>query len=492
MSSATLAAIDLGAESTRIAACRYDGERLVIESPTRFATPSTWLGNTLRWDAPAIVDRIRSTLRSLDLGPADSVGVDGWGVDYALLDHAGELVELPRSYRTPGTVGIPEFVDDVVGARRLYDITGIQRMPINTLYQLVARRHTRELQAASGLLLLPDYVLHTLGGSIACEETNASTTQLVDIRSGEWSSELIDAFGLPNGLFPRVAPCGETAGTTDGGATLIRVASHDTACAVLAAGATGEAAYLVSGTWSLVGAALPMPVLSPEAYELNFTNERGFAGTTRLLKNVMGLWLLQQCRAAWGSARRYPEIVAEAQDAASGESLFDPDLEIFLTPGDMPGRIAAVCRATGQREPATPGEFARAICESLACKYRQIVEQLDVLVGFRSSITIVGGGASNALLCQLTADVAERPVATRAQEASLLGNAIVQLVTRGELDASDIPALLARSTPPSAYEPSEGGGELYQRYLTLWPEARSNDDRFKEDSWLTATPTNVS
>lgn len=492
MTAVTLAAVDLGAESTRIAGCRYDGERLVIESPTRFATPSTSLGRTVHWDAPAIIDRIGSALQTLDLGPADSVGVDGWGVDYALLDQAGGLVELPRSYRSPGTAGVPELVDGVVGPRRLYEITGIQRMPINTLYQLVARRHTRELQEASGLLLLPDYVLHVLGGSIACEETNASTTQLVDIRSGEWSWELMDALSLPKGLFPRIAPCGEVAGTTNSGATLIRVASHDTACAVLAADAADNGAYLVSGTWSLVGVSLATPLVTPETCALNFTNERGYGGTTRLLKNVMGLWLLQQCRAAWGSELRYPELIADAQTASSGESLFEPDLEIFLTPGDMPGRIAAVCRETGQREPTTPGEFARAICESLACKYRYVIEQLDVLVGYRSSVTVVGGGVGNSLLCQLTADVAERPVVTRGQEASLLGNAIIQLVARGELGTSDIPALLARSAPPRAFEPSGGGGELYERYLTLWPAARRNDDRFKEDRWLTATPTNVS
>jgi rhamnulokinase len=489
---ATLAAVDLGAESTRVAACRYDGERLVIESPTRFATPSTRLGRTVHWDAPVVIERIRSALQVLDLGAGDSIGVDGWGVDYALLDRAGQLVELPRSYRTPGTGGIPELVDGIVGARRLYDITGVQRMPINTLYQLVARRHTRELQAASRLVLFPDYMLHTLGGSIACEETNASTTQLVDIRSGDWSSELIDALSLPRALFPRIAPCGEVAGTTDGGATLIRVASHDTACAVLAANATRDGAYLISGTWSLVGSSLPAPLMSADAYALNFTNERGFAGTTRLLKNVMGLWLLQQCRAAWGNELRYPEIIADAQDAPSGMSLFEPDLEIFLTPGDMPGRIAEVCRETGQREPSTPGEFARAICESLACKYRYVVEQLDALVGYRSLLTIVGGGVSNALLCQLTADVTERPVVTRGQEASLLGNAIVQLVARGELHTNDIPALIARSAPSGAFEPRATGGDLYERYSTLWPAARRNDDRFKEDTWLAATPTNVS
>lgn len=489
---ALLAAVDLGAESTRVAAGRYDGERLVIDAPTRFPTPSVWIGQAVHWDAPTIMERIRSALHALDLGRGDSVGVDGWGVDYALLDRAGALVELPRSYRTPRTAGVPELVDGVVGSERLYRITGIQRMPINTLYQLVARRHALELRSASTLLLFPDYVLHVLGGSRACEATNASTTQLVDIGSGEWSAELIDELSLPKALFPRIAPSGEAAGTAEGGATLIRVASHDTASAVLAANVADDEAYLVSGTWSLVGASLPAPVLTPEARALNLTNERGFAGTTRLLKNVMGLWLLQQCRAAWGRDLRYSEIIAAAKAAPAGRSLFDPDLEIFLTPGDMPARIAAVCRETGQREPGTPGEFARAICESLACKYRWVVEQLDLLIGFRSSITLVGGGVSNDLLCQLTADVTERVVVTRGQEASLLGNAIVQLVARGELEERDIRALIARSAPAGAFEPSTRGSELYERYLSIWSAGRRNDYRFKEDMWLTATPTNVS
>lgn len=485
--------MDLGAESVRVAACRFDGSEVVIEEPLRFPTPTFSVGPVVHWDFASLALSVEHALDAVQRERLDSIGVDGWGVDYGLLDSDGALIEPPRSYRTPSTDAVLEVVDQVMGSDRVYDITGIQRMPINTLYQLVARRNTDAFAKAAHVVLIPDLLLLRLGAPVACEATNASTTQLVDAVRGDWATEILDAFELPGDLFPPIVPAGSSAGQSQLGIPLIRVASHDTASAVLAAATPPNGAYLASGTWSLLGAELEHPLLSQEAHARNFTNERGFANTTRLLKNVMGLWLLQECRKAWGSPN-YDVLMWEAAEAPTGGPLIDPDLPIFLSPGDMPARIAAVCRESGQSAPVTPGETIRTILESLACKYRVVLEELDRLVGYRETITVVGGGTSNRLLCQLTADIAGRPVVASEHEASLLGNALAQLVALGELDTEGVREI-SRRRPRRQYEPrAEQDPELFERFVALWAAPVIRNSEQKGETWLTAppAPTNAS
>lgn len=486
-----VAAVDLGAESVRVAPCRFDGRDVVIDDPIRFPTPTFSTGSVVHWDFARLASAVESALAALKSGGIESIGVDGWGVDYGLIDSRGDLVEPPRSYRTPGTEGTPELIDQVIGRDAVYGITGIQRMPINTLYQLAARRATDAFNRAARLVLVPDLLLWRLGAAIASEETIASTTQLVDASSGDWAQEILDALGLPRDLFAPIVPAGSHAEASHRGAPLIRVASHDTASAVLAAGTPTDGAYIVSGTWSLVGAELTRPLLTRGACARNFTNERGFGGTWRLLKNVMGLWLLQECRRGWGSPD-YDALMREAAEAPRGGPLIDPDLPIFLGPGDVSARIAAVCRESGQREPQTPGETARTILESLACKYRVVLEELDKLVGHRETITVVGGGTSNGLLCQLTADVTGRPVITSEREASLLGNALAQLVALGDIDVRSVRELPARR-PRHMYEPrGDRALDLYERYVALWSAPAGGPNEQEEETWLTAPPAPTS
>jgi rhamnulokinase len=472
---ASMLAVDLGAESGRTMLGRFDGARVELHELHRFPTSSVRLPDGLYWDALGLFAELEHGLREAvrRAGELRSVGIDSWGVDFGLLDVSGRLIANPLSYSDGRAAGAVEGALARVPFRELYAITGIQLLPINTLFQLLA---LGRLDEAETLLLVPDLLGYWLTGERAAEATNASTTQLLDARSGDWSATLLERFGLPARLLPPVVGAGTVRGGLlrhVAGATglptatpVVSVASHDTASAVVAAPLEGVgSAFISSGTWSLVGVELPAPVLTDDARAANLTNERGFAGTTRLLKNVMGLWLLQESRRSWDVD--YETLVRLAASAPSA-GLFDPDLPELLAPGDMPARIAAAAGV----DAGDVAVVARSIFESLACKYRLVLEQLEAVVGTSiETVHVIGGGARNGRLCELAANVAGRRVVAGPAEASALGNVLVQMHAFGDVGSlAEMRALVRASTTLETYEPDRERGrwdDLYGRFLEV-------------------------
>ena len=463
--SAVHVAFDLGAESGRTMLGRFDGNTLTVEDGRRFANRAVRLPDGLYWDALGLFAEVCAALAETR-EPIRSIGIDSWGVDFGLLDEDGALVGNPLHHRDGRGAGAVAEAFARVPREEIYDATGIQIMPINTLFQLLALEGSTALERAETLLLVPDLLGYWLTGERRAEATNASTTQLLDVRSGDWAYGLIRRLGIPNRLFPPVVEAGSIVGTLrDGGTPLVAVASHDTASAVVAVPArSSAAAYISSGTWSLVGVELDTPVVTPRALAANLTNERGFGGTIRLLKNVMGLWLVQECRRAWG-APGYAELVRLAEAAPAGGPLFDPDLPELLAPRDMPGRLAALCGI--DERPV----LLRAIFESLACKYRLVLGEIEDVTGAPiDTVHVIGGGANNEFLCRLTANVTGRAVLAGPVEAAALGNLLVQLHAFGEVGSlSELRELVRRSTDVRTYEPDgdERWTALYERFSTL-------------------------
>jgi rhamnulokinase len=466
------AAIDLGAESGRVVHGRLDGARVALSVVHRFANRPLRLPDGLHWNLLTLFAETLDGLRRID-APLSGVGVDTWGVDYALLDGAGRLLGLPFHYRDGRTEGMVERAHARVSRDELYDVTGIQTMPINTVFQLLADEAGPALGHAQRIALVPDLLAFWLSGELANEVTNASTTGLLDARSGDWARGLIERLGLPAAPFAgEPVDAGTTLGPvlSDHGidAPVHAVASHDTASAFAAVPLRDRnVAILSSGTWSLLGLELDGAVLSRAAREYNLTNERGVDGTIRLLRNVMGLWLVQECAARWGAS--YDELQALAAAARRDVPLFDPDDEQLLRPGDMPARIADACRAAGQDPPDDRGEVVRSILTSLACKYRLVLDRLQRVTGRDvEAVHVIGGGARNALLCRLTADLLGRPVLAGPVEATALGNVLVQARASGELGSlDDLRAVAAASAEPAVYEPSPDAGDTFERFLAV-------------------------
>jgi rhamnulokinase len=354
-----------------------------------------------------------------------------------------------------------------VPAEDLYGITGVQVMPINTVFQLLAEEGGAALAGAARIALVPDLVAHWLGGELANERTAASTTGLLDASRGEWARGLIAQLGLPDRIFGDLVEPGTALGERDG-ATIYAVAGHDTASAYVAAPVRDEhTAILSSGTWSLLGLELEAPVLTEAAREANFSNEQGVAGTTRLLKNVMGLWLEQECARVWDAD--HGELFAASAGMPGDVPLFDPDDEAFLAGGDMPALIAAACGRTGQRVPRDRADVVKAILVSLACKYRFVLERLERVTGRDvRTVHVIGGGARVAPLCELTADLTGRQVLAGPVEATALGNILMQLRAAGELGSlEDMRAVARAGAEPVAYEPRPGGDATYGRFLDV-------------------------
>jgi rhamnulokinase len=468
------AAIDLGASTGRVLTGRLDGERMALTECRRFANRPVRLPSGLRWNLLSLFAESLEALR--DAGPLRSVGVDTWGVDYALLDERGCVLGLPFHYRDGRSDAMVERAFARVSREEQYAVTGIQTLPFNTVFQLLADEGTAALRSASRLALVPDLLALWLSGELANERTNASTTGLLDAATGAWAGGLVERLGLPGPLFGELVEPGTLLGPALpehelGPLPVHTVASHDTASAFVAAPIRDEhAAILSSGTWSLLGLELPAPVLTDAAREANLTNERGVDGTTRLLKNVMGLWLEQECARTWGLG--HAEIFAAAAAAPGGGALFDPDDDAFLPPGDMPARIAAAGRRSGQPEPVGTGPIARAILESLACKYRLVLERLEAVSGREvRRIHVIGGGAQVELLCRLTADLTGREVLAGPVEATALGNVLVQARASGELGClADVRRVAAASADCARYEPSpdrEAAEAIYRRFLDV-------------------------
>jgi rhamnulokinase len=459
---ATVAAVDLGAASGRVMVADVSPDAVALAEAHRFDNGPVRLLDTLHWDALRLFTEVLDGLRTAVARHPDlaSVGIDSWAVDYGLLDRDGALRGNPVHYRDARTDGVMEAVGAKLGAQWLYDTTGLQLLPFNTLFQLTAAADTPALAAAERMLLIPDLLSYWLTGVAGTEVTNASTTQLLDVRTREWSAELVARAGLPARLFGELRRPGDPAGVVrDMNVPVTVVGSHDTASAVVAVPAEGERfAYISCGTWSLVGVELPEPVLSAASRAANFTNEAGVDGTVRYLRNVMGLWVLQESTRAWGSPDLTKLLSAAAGEPALG-TLVDVDDPVFLPPGDMPARIAAACAASGQPVPASPAAFTRCVVDSLALAHRRAVRQACALSGRDvDAVHIVGGGARNALLCQLTADACGLPVVAGPVEATALGNALVQARALGVVHGGlgDLRALLRRTQQLRFYQPAAG------------------------------------
>lgn len=458
------AAVDLGASSGRVMAGRVGPDSLELTEAHRFPNRPVRTPDGLRWDILALYAGVLDGLRAA--GPAlDSVGIDSWAVDYGLLDADGALLGNPVHYRDARTEGVAEKVWATVPARELYASTGLQYAPFNTLYQLTAARDSAQLACAERLLLIPDLLSYWLTGEQGTELTNASTTQLVDPRTRGWSYDIASRLGIDLGLFAPLRQPGDPAGVLraevleetglKGPVPVTVVGSHDTASAVAAVPAVEERfAYICTGTWSLAGLELDAPVLTEASRAANFTNELGLDGTVRYLRNIMGLWLLQECLRAWGG----PELgglLREAARVPALRSVVDAGDAAFLAPGRMPERIADACRASGQPVPESPAEITRCILDSLALAHRRAVGEAQELAGHPVDVVhIVGGGTRNALLCQLTADACGLPVMAGPTEAAALGNVLVQARAHGLAgDLAGMRRLLARTQPSTRYEP---------------------------------------
>ena len=477
-------AVDLGASSGRAILGEFDGDKLRLSELSRFANGPVTEGGHLHWDANRLRINVEEAVRKGAAAGAVCAGIDTWGVDYVLIDGKGQLLNDPFHYRDGRTSGIREYFSRYMTWERLYEITGIQSLEFNTVYQLAAelRDNPESLLSARRLLFMPDWLNFCLTGREACEYTIASTGALLDARTGKLSGEILDSAGIPRDLFaPQVLP-GEVLGRVlpefGGKMRIVNVASHDTASAVLAVPTRekpGEFVYISSGTWSLLGTELESPRINEAGRKANFTNEGGAAGTVRFLKNIMGLWLLQESRRQWASEGlnlSFDDLSSASESAEPFGSLIDPNDPSFSPPGDIPSRIADYCRRTGQKVPVTPGQTVRVIFDSLALCYRHTTAMIASLTGFYPrAINIVGGGSKDVSLNRLSADATGLPVIAGPSEATAAGNIIMQLIAMGEIGSiSEGRELIARSFGTVTYEPDparERYDEAYGRYVDL-------------------------
>lgn len=467
---ASFLACDLGAESGRVMLGTSRHGRLDLREVSRFQNGPLDVGGSLRWDFETLWQHVKAGLSAVASERVASIGVDTWGVDYGLVAADGTLVEPPFHYRDHRTDGMVSRVLDLVGRDRLYDTTGIQCIPVNTIYQLRAavEQSPSVFDRAEWLLTMPDLINQRLTGRAVCEFTNATTTQCVNAHTRTWAMDVIEAIGVPTRLFGEIVEPGTTVGhvldnVVPGlaGTPVVAPASHDTGSAVAAVRASGDTAFLSSGTWSLLGTEVPAPVITTRGRDLNFTNEGGVAATTRLLKNIAGLWLLQACRRQWaadGETASYDALVLAARDDARPfRTLIDVDDPSFLNPANMPAAIADYARRTSQPVPQSAPALTRCIFESLALRYREVTGMIEELTGLPiRTIRLVGGGARNTLLAQFTADATGRTVLAGPVEAAALGNVAVQMVATGHAASIDAAReVIERSFPTTRYEPRD-------------------------------------
>jgi len=479
------AAVDLGAESGRVVVGELGDGAFTLDEVHRFPNAGVSVRGRVYWDVLGLFQEILCGLGEARRrhGELSSVGVDTWGVDFALIDRAGALLGNPHHYRDPRTAGAVEFVAERVSPQALFERTGLQPMRFNTLFQLLAmaRTNPEALWVADRLLMMPDLFHFWLGGEAVNEQTIATTSQMYDQRSHGWASELLESLELPASLLhppvPPATPLGPLlpavrAATGLAQARVVAPASHDTASAVAAVPfASGRAAYISSGTWSLMGVVLPAPVLTDEVRRAGFANEGGVDGTTRLLKNITGLWLVQECRRTWaraGAGLDYAALEALMEETGPFHQVIDPDHESLLDPADMPRAINERCVRTGERAPSSPGETLRVAVESLACKYRHTLDQLEGIGGQRIEVIhVVGGGSRSRILCQLTADLCDRPVLAGPVETTSLGNLMAQALAGGIARGWDeARALVHQGQRYEEYHPRDRARweDTYQRF----------------------------
>jgi len=481
-------AIDLGAESGRLILGSLEGGRLSLEEIHRFPNGPVRIHDHLHWDVLRMWNEILHGLRlaARSSGGLTSLGVDTWGVDFGLLDQAGNLIGNPYHYRDSRTDGMLEAAFERLPRQEIYRQTGIQFMQINSLYQLYAMQlgNAPALEFADALLTMPDLFNFWLTGRKASEFTIATTTQCYNPIAADWAWKVLSALDIPSRLFQPIVQPGvvleslrwDIAQEGDfAPLPVVAVGSHDTASAVAAVPAeSGRVVFISSGTWSLVGSEIPQPVISEQSLGFNFTNEGGIGGTFRFLKNISGLWLVQECRRAWAAAGQeysYAELTRLAAEAPAFHSLVDPSAPDFLHPGEMPERIGRYCLKRGQPAPTGVGQFVRCALESLALAYRKAISQMEQALGYSlEAVHIVGGGSQNRLLNQFTADATGKPVIAGPVEATAIGNLLVQAMAMNRLSSlAEARQLVRRSFPLEVFEPGrrDAWQEAYERWLRL-------------------------
>lgn len=478
-------AVDLGASNGRTVLGEYDGMKLTLSEVSRFSNVPVNLGGILYWNFLGLYHEVVAGLSksSSQSKPPVTLGIDSWAVDFGLLDANGDLMQNPRHYRDHHNDGMMQEVFARIPVENVYDRTGIQLIQINTIYQLMFLRlhRVQMLEQARHLLLFPDLINYFLTGVKVSEFTNVTTTQLFNPRLGTWDQDLISKLNFPQRIFTPVVSPFQVIGTIreeviSGGKTekisVVTVGEHDTASAVFAVPhESDDYAYISSGTWSLVGTMSKKPVITESARKYNFTNEGGVAGDYRVLKNVMGLWLLQEVKRKFdqaGQAFSYSDLTGLAAKAKPLQCVIDPDAPDFLAPENMVEVIQTYCLRTGQTRPSDPGEISRAIFESLALKYRFVIEKLEEVTGRSLEVVhIVGGGVHNELLCQMTADATHKPVVAGPAEATVIGNICAQLIAVQELTATEVPVLVRNSFETKVYTPRKDRSAWDQAYLKL-------------------------
>lgn len=478
-------AFDLGAGSGRAIIGRLDDRRLSLTEIHRFSNDPVQVAGRLHWDILRLYYEIKQGILQANQQKeeVESLGIDSWAVDFGLLDQRGELLGNPYHYRDAHTNGIMEEVFGIVSKKEIFERTGIQFLTFNTIYQLYAMKKngSRLLEHADSLLMIPDLLRYFLSGEKKSEFTNASTTQFYNPLKQDWDRELLQKLGLPAHILSPVMQPGTVVGSLQKSVCnelgvpsypVIAVGEHDTGAAVAAVPSMeDDFAYLSCGTWSLMGTEVSSPVMNEQALALNFTNEGGVFGTYRLLKNIMGLWLLERCIAEWekaGVTYEYPQLLELANEAKPFRSVVDPDHDTFLNPSNMPEAIRDFCRKTEQPVPDSIGEIVRCVLESLALKYRYVLERTEQLSDKKfSGLHMVGGGIQNRMLCQFTANALGRPVWAGPTEGSSIGNIIMQLITLGQIKSiKEARQIVRDSFQVMTYEPEEATvwNEQYEKF----------------------------
>ena len=493
MAARNLLAFDLGAESGRALLGRFDGARLTLEEKHRFANPNGRLNGRLLWNFLAQWEELKTGLRKAAAGgtPIHAIGVDAWGVDFGFLDKSGDLLANPIMYRDAQTDGMLENAFAKVPRAQIFEATGVQFLEINSLFQVMAmaQRNRALLDVAQTMLFIPDLFNYFFTGEKVAEFSIATTSQMYDPRKKAWATEMLNKLDVPTHFLPKIVPSGTRLGNlrpdvaaecnVTANIPVIAPGCHDTASAVAAVPASGnDWCYISSGTWSLMGVEIPSPIINEKSLQLNYTNEGGVAGDIRFLKNIMGLWLVQECRRQWkkdGHEHTYAHLTQLAADAAPFKAVIDPNHKPFLAPTQMPQKIADFCAQTHQPAPSSPGEFIRTCLESLALTYRMTIEGLEEVLGRRiSTIHIVGGGAQNELLNQMTADACARPVIAGPVEATAIGNMLVTAISLGDIkNLEEGRAVVKQSFDVKRYEPqnTQQWNDAYARYHTALKKA---------------------
>lgn len=481
-------AFDIGATSGRSVLISIKDGKFTLEELTRFPNAIMEIHGNYYWNIYGLYEALKdglSVCASKNIRP-ESIGIDTWGVDFAYIAPDGSILGLPRAYRDPYTNGVPEQFFEKVPKKQVYALTGIQIMNFNSLFQLFAARNENSaaLHAAGNILFMPDLLSYLLTGRQVCEYTDASTSQILNPVTKCFESSLLEAAGVPASIMLPVVMPGTCVGTLTGriaeetgigNIPVIAVAGHDTASAVAAVPASGpEFAYLSSGTWSLMGIETEQPIITKESYEKNFTNEGGIEGTTRFLKNITGMWILEQCRKEWerdGRAYTYPQIVEMAVGVTPFRSFINPDAPSFANPPSMQGAIAAYCRETGQIVPSTDAEYIRCIFESLAMRYNEVLGMLSSMAPFPiRTLHVIGGGSKNNLLNQFTANAIGLPVVAGPSEATAIGNGLVQAKAMGLVDSRwEMRKLIADSVETETFLPEESDlwKKAYETYQSI-------------------------